>query len=88
VKKLTNKKYESIADQIKKETDSIFKNCKLEAKADANLHLILAQILAGVNEMKSGKTVTDRQMGAHKVATALGQYGEYFDHPGWKPVSH
>jgi hypothetical protein len=56
-------------------------NCKLTPEADAVLHVVVADLLAGADQMKSG---TDAAAGAHKVVTAANEYSRYFDHPGWK----
>lgn len=37
-------------------------------------------------ETMHGKTGQPRHAGALRVLQALQDYGEYFDHPGWKPV--
>lgn len=58
------------------------KNCKLEQKADAMLHLVLADIIAGAGTMmvQSGGKV---HKGAEKIAHALEDYAAHFDHHGW-----
>ena len=62
--------------------------CKLEPKADAQLHLVIADILQGVEAMEGKAKKMKRQAGALKVAGALEKYNSYFDHPGWQPLKH
>lgn len=85
---LKKPQYVALADLVLKNTDSIFKNCKLPPKADAQLHLVLAQILDGTSKMKSANSTQSQQQGAVKVVKALQQYAKYFDHPGWEPLKH
>jgi hypothetical protein len=85
--KLSTERYGGLSDKITPEINAIFKNCKLSPKADAMLHLILAQLIEGNRAMKTGAS-TDRRMGAVKILKALGEYAQYFDHPGWKPIRH
>jgi hypothetical protein len=58
-------------------------NCKLEPNADAMLHLVIADLMAGTESME-GKTSNSRHDGAVQVLEALKSYGKYFQHPGWK----
>lgn len=85
---LTKPQYVELADTVLKHTDSIFKNCKLSPKADAQLHTVLAQILDGTSKMKSAESTQGQQQGAVKIVKALQQYPKYFDHPGWQPLKH
>ncbi len=77
--------YKALAERIEKEIGTIFASCKLPADADAQLHLVLAQITAGTDRMKKDG---DRMQGAVKVIQGLESYGKFFDHPDWKPIEH
>lgn len=77
-------RYGELAAAIEAQIDQVVKNCKLPDAADAQLHIVLAQILEGVEGMKGA----DRQVGAVKVVKALDVYGEHFDDAGWKPLAH
>jgi hypothetical protein len=35
-------------------------------------------------DIMTGKAKGNRRAAAHKVMADLDNYGEYFDHPGWK----
>lgn len=86
--KLKKPRYAELSEKISTHTNSIFKNCKLSPKADAQLHLVLSQILGGNQQMKSAKSIQDRRAGAIKIIDALQLYPKYFDHPGWQPLAH
>jgi len=58
---------------------------KLPTDADAMLHLIVADLVAGADIMQ-GKAAGDPADGAHKVVTAANAYGRYFNDAGWKPL--
>ena len=78
-------KYEALAADVQKHIDYVVGNCKLPEDADQQLHIVLEQILDGINEMKSS---AQKQQGAIKIVNALGIYGKYFDHAGWTPLAH
>ncbi|HEX7954154.1 MAG TPA: hypothetical protein VF523_13880 [Burkholderiales bacterium] len=63
-------------------------NCKLPRNADAMLHLVLADIIAGSDAMQGKLPGTSARAGAVKVVQALDSYGKYFDHPGWQKLEH
>ncbi len=86
--KLKKPRYAELSEKISTHTNSIFKNCKLSPKADAQLHLVLSQILGGNQQMKSAKSIQDCRAGAIKIIDALQLYPKYFDHPGWQPLAH
>lgn len=82
--KMSTAQYDALGRQIDTQIAYIVGNCKLDPKADAVLHLILADLNEG-NEILQGKQAKQaRSDGVVKVVHALGQYGSYFDHPGWK----
>lgn len=74
----------ALADKVNGAVGSIFQNCKLEPRADAMLHLILAEIMAGSEKMGSAKTQAEGIEGAERIGKALDNYRNYFDHPGLK----
>lgn len=86
--KLRKPGYAELSGKISTHTNSIFKNCKLSPKADAQLHLVLSQILGGNQQMKSAESIQDRRAGAIEIIDALQLYPKYFDHPGWQPLAH
>lgn len=75
--------YRQLADTVSQKVAFIVENCKLDARADAMLHLIVADLMAGA-EVMSGKAAGNRHDGAVQVRRALQAYGQYFRHPGWR----
>lgn len=75
--------YRTLAATVSQEVNSAIAQCKLEPKADAMLHLVIADLLAGAEAMK-GESATSRRDGVAKVRDALQSYGRYFAHPGWQ----
>ena len=49
--KLTSAQYRELATQVETEVGGIVANCKLEPKADAMLHLVIADLGAGTDAM-------------------------------------
>jgi len=77
-------KYEALAAKVSTEVAGIVQNCKLEPEADAQLHLVIADIMGGVEALEGKVKGETRRAGAEKIARALNAYGEHFDHAGWK----
>jgi hypothetical protein len=80
--------YGKLAQQVESEVGAIVSNCKLEPKADAQLHLIVADLLAGAEQMSGKAKKIKRQNGAVKVIGALDNYAKYFDDASFKPIKH
>jgi hypothetical protein len=78
--------YKALGVLIEARVAAIVAECKLEPAADANLHLIVAELLAGADAMQ-GKTKKTPAAGAVQAVRAANQYGSYFNHPGWKPLA-
>ena len=77
-------KYEALATKVSTEVAGIVQNCKLEPEADAQLHLVIADIMGGVEALEGKVKGETRRAGAEKIARALEAYAEHFDHAGWK----
>jgi hypothetical protein len=75
--------YAALGAKIEAQVGYIVENCKLAPDADANLHVILEEMLEGVEAMK-GEAKKSPSAGAGKVVDALNEYGKHFDHAGWK----
>ncbi|QLQ34180.1 MAG: hypothetical protein HZT40_11085 [Candidatus Thiothrix singaporensis] len=71
-----------LAQTTRQQTDYLIANCKLEPQADATLHGIIAQLLAGADALEKDSASAK---GMETIRRALQQYPEYFDHPGWQP---
>jgi hypothetical protein len=77
-----------LASKVEAEVANIVSNCKLEPKADAQLHLIVADLLAGSEQMAGKVKKAKREDGAVKVIGALEKYATYFDDPQFRPIAH
>lgn len=84
--KLSAAGYNALATGLGTEVGGIVAHCKLEPQADAQIHLVIADVLAGVDAMQGKVKHTARKQGAVRVLGALDQYATYFDHPHWQPI--
>lgn len=73
----------SMANKIDSQIQFIFKNCKLPPKADAQLHILIMQMMDGVKKMKDLSKPSEQRAGVLKTVEAINSYGEHFDHPNW-----
>jgi hypothetical protein len=83
--KLSAKAYGGLAKKVEGAVGDMVTNCKLGTQADEQLHIIIAELLAGAEQM-AGKA--KRMDGAVKVIGALDNYGKYFDDRGFQPIAH
>ncbi|MEZ4459445.1 MAG: hypothetical protein R3E66_06890 [bacterium] len=77
-KTLRDDEAKALAATIRTEVDGLVKNCKLEPKADAMLHIVIADLLTGA-QVISGNPMDDN--GIPKIVGALHAYAQHFDHP-------
>ena len=84
--KATAKQYEALATKVTAEVAGIVQNCKLPPEADAQLHLVVAELLGGAEAMQGKDKDATPRAGAERVAKALNLYGQYFEHPGWRKL--
>jgi hypothetical protein len=82
--KASAKQYEALAAKVTSEVASIVQNCKLDPEADAQLHIVVGELMAGAEAMQGKVEGEARRAGAERVAQALNAYGEHFEHAGWK----
>ena len=81
-------KYAALAKLASDEVAYMVANCKLEPEVDAQLHVLIAEILEGADAMAGKSKQVTRRQGAVKVIGALENYGTYFNDPNWKPLAH
>ena len=86
--RFSSKRYSELSRKIEGEVGHIIRNCKLDPKADAQLHLIVAELMAGTEHMAGKAKDSSPESGAIKVIGALEKYATYFDDPGFKPIAH
>ncbi|WP_246264065.1 hypothetical protein [Aromatoleum toluvorans] len=84
--RLTATQYEAMGKAVEEQLAYIVGNCKLAPEADAVLHGVIAEMSDGAEVVGGKKAVDDRSKGVVHIVNALNNYGQYFDHPGWKPV--
>lgn len=72
----------ALSQKVNEQITYMVQNCKMDSDADAMLHLVLADIIAG-SEALAGQDMNKARQGAEKISHALENYGVYFDHPGW-----
>jgi hypothetical protein len=78
---LTAAEAQLIAEGVRQQVDALIRNCKLEPKADAVLHVLIAGLLQGAAEL-AGEPPSDE--GLVRIRQALDQYPRYFSHAGWE----
>ena len=82
--KATPQQYEALAAKLNGEVAYVVQNCKLDPKADAELHKVIAEVMGGAEAMEGKDPHADRRAGAVRVVKALNTYGKFFNHPGWR----
>jgi hypothetical protein len=86
--KLGKEGYRSLAGKLNGEVANIVANCKLEPKADAQLHLVIADLLAGADAMEGKAKGVKPASGAVRVVAALDHYATYFEDAGFTRLQH
>lgn len=81
--KQTQDAYAEMGNAIKKQTDLIFKNCKLPPAADQELHKILIPILNSVTIFTGKGTSREKHEAFVVLLNSLAQYGSHFEHKNW-----
>ncbi|MCB1762674.1 MAG: hypothetical protein KDI43_16320 [Gammaproteobacteria bacterium] len=82
--KMSAARYDALAKKIDGQLADVVQNCKLPPEADAQLHLVLAEMIQGQEAIKGQDKKPDRRAGVVKVIDALDAYNKHFDHPGWR----
>ena len=82
---LTPGDYKALGTLVEARVASIVAECKLDPAADANLHLIVGELVASADAMQ-GKAQATPSAGAAQAVRAVNDYGRFFNHPGWKPL--
>lgn len=78
--------YEALGKDMGAQVGYIVQNCKLEPKADAQLHLVIEQLVGAIDTVEGKGKDKNRAAGVVRAAMALNTYGKYFDHAGWQPI--
>ncbi|WP_417666115.1 hypothetical protein [Pseudidiomarina sp.] len=77
--------YQELAGSLNDHLNFLFKNCKLEPKADAQLHILLARIMNGVEQIKSDD---NQKQGVVLIIQSLQEYPVYFEDSNWQSLKH
>lgn len=78
--------YQQLTTQVNEQLAYIFENCELPADADAQLHIVLVNVmhdLEAVEGKTEDKSPTDAVV---SIAQMLNSYGDFFDHQDWKVI--
>lgn len=86
--RLSAKGYDRLAGKVEEAVGQIVADCRLTAAADAQLHVVVAELLAGAEGMAGKAPGAKRRDGAVRVIGALEKYAAYFDDPGFAPIAH
>jgi hypothetical protein len=86
--KMSNAQYDALAKKVNDEVAGIIAACKLPAEADAQLHIVIADLMEGAETMAGKQKKAKRMNGAVKIIGTLDRYAAHFDHPDWKPIKH
>jgi hypothetical protein len=86
--RLKSAEYAALASKVEQEVGRIVADCKLDERADAQLHIVVGELLAGAERMAGKVKGASRQGGAVRVIGALDKYAAYFDDPGFAPIRH
>lgn len=83
--RLSAQEYQQLAEALDKYVADIVKNCNLTKKADAAFHaVVLADLTQSTKLMRTSTKTQAQRVGALGVMQSLRNYGEYFQHPGWR----
>ena len=85
-RKLTPAQYGGLASKLKIEVGGIVAKCKLEPKADAMLHIVIADLIEGADAMAGTDPKMTPLQGLTVVTMAVNDYEKHFQHPGFKPL--
>jgi hypothetical protein len=72
-----------IAFGVREQVNDLISNCKLDPKADAALHVLIADMFAGADVLMQPAPSME---GVRIIREALELYPQYFEHPDWKPM--
>lgn len=73
--KATENDFKSMQATTQKSLDDIFKNCKLEPKADATLHEVLAQLMAAKEKLEKESSQAE---GLKQMQNGFEMFHQYF----------
>ncbi len=69
----------ALAGEVQAQVQYLIANCKLEPAADAQLHIVIGQMLAAADALSKEPMSKD---GMPRLHEAVQMYGDHFEHPG------
>ncbi|MEY4939387.1 MAG: hypothetical protein RIQ93_1122 [Verrucomicrobiota bacterium] len=78
--RLTPAEAKALWGSVQENVNFLIANCKLAPKADAALHVLITELLAGAAQLAENPAAHE---GLARMGQALRHYSDYFDHPGW-----
>ena len=85
--KATAANYDAFGQAIDQQIAYMVENCKLPADADAQLHIVVAELMAGAEAAQGKQGDNQRAAGGVRVARAANAYGQHCSHTRWKAVA-
>jgi len=84
-KQFSEAQYKALAGKVDAQLAYLFEHCKLPADADAQLHILLLDIMQASRQMQSSD---NPRSGAITTIKALQKYPHYFDDKDWQALKH
>lgn len=85
---LPEERYGALAVSVNNQVAYMIEHCKLEGEADAQLHRVIADLMAGASVMQGKDADQARRNGAIRVVGALNNYATYFNDPEFEKLGH
>lgn len=85
---LSEERYDALAVSVNDQVAYMIEHCELEGEADAQLHLVIADLMTGADVMQGKTTGQARRNGAIRVVGALNNYATYFNDPEFEKLGH
>ncbi len=82
---LSQNQANQLSEVVTGAVNTMIEQCKLEPEADANLHFILAELLAAAAKVEASPLSAE---GVPALKAALETYGYYFNHGHWVGDDH
>lgn len=80
--------YQRITKTVQQKVDEIVNNCHLEPDADAQLHIIIARLLASVNEIEKSTDLKEKNTETINIVKTLSSYARHFDDESFSKPMH
>lgn len=76
---------QALVTAVEDSTAFMVQNCRLQPKADANLHILLGRLSAAATAVKDNPKAAN---GLPQMLEVLDIYPRYFTHSGWQAINH